>query len=78
MCVCVFSHIVHPLLLPVQELADVSEANRQALLTLDSALFVLCLDDAELTNETDTTHCMLHNYGANRYMYMYMCDSLDC
>ena len=70
MCVCVFSLIVHPLLLPVQELAGMSEANRQALLTLDSALFVLCLDDAELTNETDTTHCMLHNYGANRYIHV--------
>ena len=44
-----------------------SEANRQALATLDSALFVLSLDDAEVDNETDATHTLLHNYGANRY-----------
>lgn len=44
-----------------------SEANRQALATLDSAMFVLCLDDAEVTNEVEATHTLLHNYGANRY-----------
>ena len=50
-----------------QELVGVSEVNRQALATLDSALFVLSLDDAEVENETDATHTLLHNYGANRY-----------
>ena len=50
-----------------------SEANRQALTTLDSALFVLCLDDAEVDNETDATHTLLHNYGANRYTVYLQC-----
>lgn len=50
-----------------QELEGVNEANRQALATLDSAMFVLCLDDAEVTNEIEATHTLLHNYGANRW-----------
>ena len=49
-----------------QELESVSEGNRESLEVLDSALFVLCLDDKELTNETEVTHTFLHNYGANR------------
>ena len=57
-----------------QELEAVSEANRQALATLDSALFVLSLDDAEIDNETDATHSLLHNYGANRYS-VHLCTS---
>lgn len=49
-----------------QELEGVSEANRQSLATLDSAMFVLCLDDEEVANESTATHSLLHNYGANR------------
>ena len=51
---------------PPQELVGVSEANRRALEVVDSALLVVCLDDAEPHNEVDVTHRMLHNYGANR------------
>lgn len=50
-----------------EELESVSEGNRESLEVLDSALFVLCLDDKELTNETEVTHTFLHNYGANRW-----------
>lgn len=42
--------------------------NRDALATLDSALFVLSLDDAEVLDEVQATHTLLHNYGANRYL----------
>ncbi len=33
---------------------------------LDSAMFVLCLDDHEPTTIPDFTFTMLHNHGANR------------
>ena len=43
-----------------------SETNRDSLRRIDSALFVLCLDDSEPDNPTDLSHRMLHNHGANR------------
>ena len=43
-----------------------NEENRNALEKIDSALFVLCLDDNQPTTAEDATHTLLHNYGANR------------
>ena len=44
---------------------------------IDSAMFVLCLDDHEPTTIPDFTATMLHNYGANRYTLCIMC-SIYC
>ena len=46
------------------------EQNRQALAKIDSALFVLCLDDHEPTTAQDVSHTFLHNHGSNRYVYI--------
>ena len=46
-----------------------SKANREALARLDSAMFVLSLDDEEVNDEVQVTHKMLHNYGANRFLF---------
>jgi len=43
------------------------EHNRSAVEKIDSALFVLCLDDHEPTTPLDVSHTFLHNYGANRW-----------
>lgn len=40
--------------------------NSEQLNAIDSALFVLCLDDSEPTDAESLSHAMLHNYGANR------------
>lgn len=45
----------------------VEEHNRSAVEKIDSALFVLCLDDHEPTTPLDVSHTFLHNYGANRW-----------
>ena len=51
-----------------------SEKNREALTILDSALFVLSLDDSEVTDEVQATHTLLHNHGVNRYsQQVYVC-----
>ena len=73
MCVCVCVCVC-----VCQELEGVNEANRQALATLDSAMFVLCLDDAEVTNEIEATHTLLHNYGANRYALLQRGSEVAC
>ena len=46
---------------------DVELHNEEELAAIDSALLVLCLDDSEPTTAESLSHCMLHNYGANRY-----------
>lgn len=46
---------------------EVELHNREELSAIDSALLVLCLDDVEPTTADTLSHCMLHNYGANRY-----------
>ena len=38
----------------------------QSLSAIDSAMFVVCLDEHEPTTIPDFTFTMLHNYGANR------------
>ena len=43
------------------------EQNHRAVEKIDSALFVLCLDDHEPTTPLDVSHTFLHNYGANRW-----------
>ena len=40
--------------------------NLDQLEAIDSALFVLCLDDVAPTSPETLTHQMLHNYGRNR------------
>ena len=50
-----------------QELEGESEKNRESLAKLDSALFVLSLDDSEVADEVGATHTLLHNHGNNRY-----------
>lgn len=46
---------------------EVELHNGEELSAIDSALLVLCLDDYEPTTADTMSHCMLHNYGANRY-----------
>ena len=38
----------------------------KSLSVIDSAMFVVCLDDSKPTSIPDFTATMLHNYGANR------------
>lgn len=52
---------------------EVDLHNKEELSAIDSALFVLCLDDLEPTSPDTLSHCMLHNYGANRCV-----DALPC
>lgn len=40
--------------------------NASALGRIDSALFVMCLDDDETTVQEQVSHSLLHNWGANR------------
>ena len=46
---------------------EVQVLNSDQLAAVDSAMFVLCLDDSEPTAADSLFHTMLHNYGANRY-----------
>ena len=46
---------------------DVEQQNQEAMLAIDSAMLVLCLDDCEHTAADTLSHAMLHNFGANRY-----------
>lgn len=41
--------------------------NASALDKIDSALFVMCLDDNESTVQEQVSHSLLHNWGANRW-----------
>ncbi len=43
-----------------------SERNRETLRCIDSAMFVLCLDDSDPETPSDLSHTMLHNHGNNR------------
>lgn len=52
-----------------EELAA-SEGNRATLRAIDSALFVLCLDETDPKTPSDLSHDMLHNHGNNRYMQL--------
>lgn len=45
---------------------EVELHNSDELSAIDSALFVLCLDDSEPTAPDTFSYIMLHNYGANR------------
>ncbi len=45
---------------------EVNQHNCEQLEAIDSALFVLCLDDSEYTEADTLSYAMLHNYGANR------------
>ena len=45
---------------------QLEQDNRELLETIDSALFVVCLDDTEPTSPETLTYQMLHNYGRNR------------
>lgn len=49
-----------------QELVS-NEENKAALEQIDSALFVLCLDDQRPQTPEEASHQLLHNYGANRW-----------
>ena len=49
-----------------EELTSNAESAKN-LSILDSAMFVLCLDDHEPTTIPDFTFTMLHNHGANRW-----------
>jgi len=42
--------------------------NRELLETIDSALFVLCLDDTVPTSPETLTYQMLHNNARNRFV----------
>lgn len=53
-----------------EELSSLSDS-AQSLSIIDSAMFVLCLDDHEPTTIPNFTATMLHNYGANRYICKY-------
>ena len=44
--------------------------NGEELLAIDSAMLVLCLDDCEHVAPDTLFHAMLHNSGANRYVYV--------
>ena len=46
---------------------ELERKNGEELLAIDSALFVLCLDDSQHTAGDTFSHSMLHNFGANRY-----------
>ena len=45
-------------------------SNADALSRIDSALFVVCLDDSDVTAQEQISHNLLHNWGANRYVWM--------
>ena len=45
----------------------------QSLSVIDSAMFVLCLDEHEPTTIPDFTATMLHNYGVNRCVRVCVC-----
>ena len=49
---------------------EIALHNQDQLTAIDSALFVLCLDDSEPTAVDTLSHTMLHNYGANRSAYL--------
>ena len=50
-----------------EELCSDAESAK-SLSVIDSAMFVVCLDDSQLTSIPEFTAAMLHNYGANRYV----------
>ena len=45
------------------------QTNRASLQAIDSAMFVLCLDDSEPETPEELSHIMLHNHGHNRSHY---------
>lgn len=44
-----------------------SEQNSHSLDAIDSSMFVLSLDDKDVTDPTSGTHTFLHNYGVDRW-----------